>query len=46
MSVAIALMLSVSRYATRQKEGKSARDNVEAQHLGDDLNAINASADN
>lgn len=46
MSVAIGIMLSVSRYATRQKEGKSARDNVEAQHLGDDLSAINASADN
>ena len=46
MSVAIGIMLSVSRYATRQKEGKSARDNVEAQHLGEDLNAINASADN
>ena len=46
MSVAIGIMLSVSRYATRQKEGKSARDNVEAQHLGDDLSAINASAEN
>ncbi len=46
MSVAIGIMLSVSRYATRQKEGKSARDNEEAQHLGDDLSAINASADN
>ncbi|MDE5813074.1 MAG: FtsW/RodA/SpoVE family cell cycle protein [Muribaculaceae bacterium] len=46
MSVAIGIMLSVSRYATRQKEGKSARDNVEAQHLGSDMNAINATADN
>lgn len=46
MSVAIGIMLSVSRYATRQKEGKSARDNVEARHLGDDMNAINAAADN
>ena len=46
MSVAIGIMLSVSRYATRQKEGKSARDNDEARHLGDDMNAINASADN
>ncbi len=46
MSVAIGIMLSVSRYATRQKEGKSARDNAEAQHLGEDLSAINASADN
>ena len=46
MSVAIGIMLSVSRHATRQKEGKSDRDNVEAQHLGDDLSAINASADN
>lgn len=46
MSVAIGIMLSVSRYATRQKEGKSVRDNAEALHLGDDLNAINASADN
>lgn len=46
MSVAIGIMLSVSRYATRQKEGKSVRDNAEAQHLGEDLNAINASADN
>ncbi len=46
MSVAIGIMLSVSRYATRQKEGKSVRDNDEARHLGDDLNAINASAEN
>ena len=46
MSLAIGIMLSVSRYATRQKEGKSARDNDEARHLGDDLAAINASADN
>lgn len=46
MSVAIGIMLSVSRYATRQKEGKSARDNDEARHLGDDMSAINASADN
>ncbi len=46
MSAAIGIMLSVSRYATRQKEGKSARDNDEARHLGDDMNAINASADN
>ncbi|MDE6561063.1 MAG: FtsW/RodA/SpoVE family cell cycle protein [Muribaculaceae bacterium] len=46
MSAAIGIMLSVSRHATRQKEGKSDRDNVEAQHLGDDLSAINASADN
>lgn len=46
MSVAIGIMLSVSRYATRQKEGKTARDNDEARHLGTDMNAINASADN
>ena len=46
MSVAIGIMLSVSRYATRQKEGKSVRDNAEALHLGEDLNAINATADN
>lgn len=46
MSIAIGIMLSVSRYATRQKEGKSARNNVEAQHLGSDMNAINATADN
>ena len=46
MSVAIGIMLSVSRYATRQKEGKSARENDEARHLGDDMNAINASAEN
>lgn len=44
MSAAIGIMLSVSRYATRQKEGKSERDNDEARHLGDDMNAINASA--
>lgn len=44
MSVAIGIMLSVSRYATRQKEGKSERENDEARHLGDDMNAINASA--
>lgn len=46
MSVAIGIMLSVSRYATRQKEGKSEKANDEARHLGDDMNAINASADN
>lgn len=46
MSVAIGIMLSVSRYATRQKEGKSERQADEARHLGEDLNAINASADN
>ena len=46
MSVAIGIMLSVSRYATRQKEGQSARQDDEARHLGDDLSAINASADN
>ncbi len=46
MSVAIGIMLSVSRYATRQKEGKSAREHDEARHLGDDMNAINASAEN
>lgn len=45
MSVAIGIMLSVSRYATRQKEAKSQRDNEEARHLGEDLNAINASAE-
>ena len=46
MSVAIGIMLSVSRYATRQKEGKTDRENDEARHLGDDMNAINATADN
>ena len=46
MSVAIGIMLSVSRFATRQKEGKSEKDNAEALHLGEDMNAINASADN
>ncbi len=46
MSVAIGIMLSVSRHATRQKEGKTARENDEARHLGDDMNAINASAQN
>lgn len=46
MSVAIGIMLSVSRYATRQQEGKTDRENDEARHLGDDMNAINASADN
>ncbi len=46
MSAAIGIMLSVSRYATRQKEGKSEKANDEARHLGDDMNAINASADN
>lgn len=44
MSAAIGIMLSVSRYATRQKEAKSARDNDEARQLGDDMNAINATA--
>lgn len=46
MSVAIGIMLSVSRYATRQKEGKSEKDNDEARHLGEEMNAINASAEN
>lgn len=45
MSVAIGIMLSVSRYATRQKEGKTERENNEVRHLGDDMNAINASAE-
>ena len=45
MSVAIGIMLSVSRHATRQKEGKSVRDD-EARHLGEDMSAINATADN
>ena len=45
MSVAIGIMLSVSRYATRQKEGKSEKDTDEARHLGEDMNAINASAE-
>ncbi len=46
MSVTIGIMLSVSRYATRQKEGKTERESDEARHLGTDMNAINASADN
>lgn len=45
MSAAIGIMLSVSRYATRQKEGKSERDHDEARHLGEEMNAINASAE-
>lgn len=46
MSAAIGIMLSVSRHATRQNEGKSVKDHDEALHLGDNMSAINASADN
>ncbi|MBD5278778.1 MAG: FtsW/RodA/SpoVE family cell cycle protein [Bacteroides sp.] len=45
MSVAIGIMLSVSRHATRQNEEKSVRHNDENRHLGEDMNAINASAE-
>lgn len=44
MSVAIGIMLSVSRHATRQNEGKSVKDKEEARQIGDDMGAINASA--
>lgn len=46
MSVAIGIMLSVSRHATRHKDGKAVNDKAEARHLGEDLGAINAAADN
>lgn len=45
MSMAIGIMLSVSRHASRQKDGKSERDSDEARHLGAEMNAINATAD-
>ncbi len=45
MSAAIGIMLSVSRHATRQNEGKTALDSDEARHLGDSMGAINASAE-
>lgn len=44
MSMAIGIMLSVSRHASRQGDGKSQRDNDEARQLGTDMNAINATA--
>lgn len=44
MSMAIGIMLSVSRHAVRQKDGKTERDTAEARHLGTDMGAINATA--
>lgn len=44
MSMAIGIMLSVSRHAVRQKDGKTQRDTDEARHLGTDMGAINATA--
>ncbi|MCM1297899.1 MAG: FtsW/RodA/SpoVE family cell cycle protein, partial [Muribaculaceae bacterium] len=44
MSMAIGIMLSVSRHATRQGDAKTQRDSVEARQLGDDMGAINATA--
>lgn len=45
MSAAIGVMLSVSRHAARQNDGRSQRDNDESRHLGKDMDAINASAE-
>lgn len=45
MSAAIGIMLSVSRHATRQKDGKSQHDKDEERHLSDDMKAINATAE-
>ncbi len=46
MSMAIGIMLSVSRHAARQKDGATDRDSDEARHLGADMSAINATAEN
>ena len=45
MSMAIGIMLSVSRHASRQKDGKSARDTDEARHLGSEMSAVNATVE-
>lgn len=45
MSAAIGIMLSVSRFATRQNQGQSVSDSEEDIHLGNSMGAINASAD-
>lgn len=44
MSMAIGIMLSVSRHAARQTDGKSARDSEETLQLGEGMSAINATA--
>lgn len=44
MSMAIGIMLSVSRHAARQTDGKSERANEETIRLGDGMGAINATA--
>ncbi len=44
MSLAIGIMLSVSRHAARQADGKSARDSEETLQLGEGMSAINATA--
>lgn len=46
MSAAIGIMLSVSRHAARKDDEKSANDRDEAMQLGNEMNAINAAADN
>ncbi|MCM1491135.1 MAG: FtsW/RodA/SpoVE family cell cycle protein [Muribaculum sp.] len=44
MSAAVGIMLSVSRHAVRQSDGRSQRDSDEARHLGEEMGAINATA--
>lgn len=45
MSAAIGIMLSVSRHAARQSDGRSDKDREERQQLGADMQAVNASAE-
>lgn len=45
MSAAIGIMLSVSKHATKQADGRSDKDREERQQLGEDMQAVNASAD-
>lgn len=45
MSAAIGIMLSVSKHATKQADGRSDKDREERQQLGADMQAVNASAE-
>lgn len=45
MSAAIGIMLSVSKHASRQSDKRSDKDRAERQQLGEDMQAVNASAD-
>lgn len=45
MSAAIGIMLSVSKHASKQSDRKSDKDREERQQLGEDMQAVNASAE-